>query len=106
MAWYNYEDAILLTEEEFQEGCCNCSAHCAEGTISVPCDGDRGECPFYGELESDAYDKEIRAKAIEEFAEQIKARAHSTERNDWSTDYMISIWESVIDEIAMELKGE
>lgn len=46
------------------------------------------------------------AKGIEEFAEQIKARAHSTERNDWSADYMISIWESVIDEIAMELKGE
>lgn len=49
---------------------------------------------------------EIRSKAIEEFAEQIKARAHSTERNDWSADYMISIWESVIDEIAKELKGE
>jgi hypothetical protein len=46
------------------------------------------------------------AKAIEEFTEQIKARAHSTERNDWSADYMISIWESVIDEIAMEMKGE
>ena len=50
--------------------------------------------------------KDGYAKAIEEFAEQIKARAHSTERNDWSADYMISIWESVIDEIAMELKGE
>lgn len=48
----------------------------------------------------------IREKAIEEFAEQIKARAHSTERNDWSADYMISIWESVIDDIATELKGE
>lgn len=50
--------------------------------------------------------KEVRAKAIEEFAEQIKARAHSTERNDWSADYMISIWESVIDEIAEAMKGE
>lgn len=50
--------------------------------------------------------KEVREKTIEEFAEQIKARAHSTERNDWSADYMISIWESVIDEIAKELKGE
>ncbi len=50
--------------------------------------------------------KNEREKAIEEFAEQIKARAHSTERNDWSADYMISIWESVIDEIAKELKGE
>ncbi len=50
--------------------------------------------------------KDGYAKAIEEFAEQIKARAYSTERNDWSADYMISIWESVIDEIAMELKGE
>ena len=49
---------------------------------------------------------EIREKAIEEFAEQIKARAHSTERNDWSADYMISIWESVIDEIAETMKGE
>lgn len=51
-------------------------------------------------------EKEVRAKAISDFAEQIKARAHSTERNDWSADYMISIWESVIDEIASELKGE
>ena len=50
--------------------------------------------------------KEAREKAIEEFAEQIKARAHSTERNDWSADYMISIWESVIDEIAETMKGE
>ena len=50
--------------------------------------------------------KETRARAIEEFSERIKARAYSTERNDWSADYMISIWESVIDEIAMELKGE
>ena len=52
------------------------------------------------------YEEEIRSKAIEEFSERIKARAHSTERNDWSADYMISIWESVIDEIAMEMKGE
>ena len=59
---------------------------------------DRGQ---YNKGFNDGY-----AKAIEEFAEQIKARAHSTERNDWSADYMISIWESVIDEIATELKGE
>jgi len=52
------------------------------------------------------YEKEIHSKAISEFAEQIKARAHSTERNDWSADYMISIWESVIDEIAETMKGE
>lgn len=50
--------------------------------------------------------KEVREKTVDEFSEQIKARAHSAERNDWSADYMISIWESVIDEIAMELKGE
>lgn len=95
MAWYNYEDAILLTEEEFQEGCCNCSAHCAEGAISVPCDGDRGECPFYGELESDAYDKEIRAKAIEEFAEKMKELFKH-----------IKVADSVIDMVVKEMNGE
>lgn len=47
-----------------------------------------------------------RAKAISEFSEQIKARAHSTERNEWGKDTMISIWESLIDEIATGLKGE
>lgn len=102
MAWYNYEDAILLTEEEFQEGCCNCSAHCAEGAISVPCDGDRGECPFYGELESDAYDKEIRAKAISEFAERLKHRCDIMNR--YAEMNYVMPWE--IDEIAKELKGE
>lgn len=106
MAWYNYEDAILLTEEEFQEGCCNCSAHCAEGAISVPCDGDRGECPFYGELESDAYDKKIRAKAIEEFAEALKNHAV-----DHYSDYLGSNVDKIlyvedIDKIVNELKGE
>ena len=49
---------------------------------------------------------EIRAKAITEFVEQIKARAYSKEYNVWGKDTMISIWESVIDEIAMELKGQ
>ena len=112
MAWYNYEDAILLTEEEFQEGCCNCSAHCAEGTISVPCDGDRGECPFYGELESDAYDKEIRAKAIEEFAEKLKESMEKKYRHLIDVDrdgferLTTEAVETHIDETVKELKGE
>lgn len=47
-----------------------------------------------------------RENAIEEFAEEVKKRAYSTERIDWAEDYMISIWKSVIDEIARELKEE
>lgn len=48
--------------------------------------------------------KETRAKAIEEFAEKIKALAYSKQYNEWGKDTMISIWESVIDGIAEELK--
>lgn len=105
MAWYNYEDAILLTEEEFQEGCCNCSAHCAEGAISVPCDGDRGECPFYGELESDSYDKKIRAKAIEEFAERIRDWQKEIYQNGKYAGELDFLFKH-INEIAEEMKGE
>ena len=49
---------------------------------------------------------EIRAKAIEEFAEKIMEKAYDYEHVQWSNDNMIRIWESTIDEIAEQLKGE
>ena len=72
-------------------------------------DADEKEESFTDHLLNMGYTKGMKdgyAKAIEEFKEAVKNRAHSTERNDWSADYMISIWESVIDEIAEQLKGE
>ena len=51
-------------------------------------------------------DAKIRVKAIEEFVEQIKARAYFKEQNESSDDCVIAIWKSELDEIAKELKGE
>ena len=49
---------------------------------------------------------EIRNKAIDEFAEKILENAYDYECMRWSNDVMIRIWESTIDEIAEQLKGE
>ena len=55
---------------------------------------------------SSVTEADIRAKAIDEFAEKIMENAYGYEHMQWSNDTMISIWESTIDEIAEQLKGE
>lgn len=72
MSWYAEEDGRIMTNEEFEIHCCNCSAFCAEGKISVSCGGDRNDCPHFKEVDTSEYEKEIRRKAIEEFAEKIE----------------------------------
>lgn len=100
MAWYREEDGVVISDEQFKEVCCNCYGHCAEGCISVPCRGDELSCPYYDVADTDKYEKEIRAKAIEEFAERIK---HEIENCSWQFSRLEA---ETIDEIAEQLKGE
>lgn len=51
-------------------------------------------------------EKEVRAKAIEEFAEEILKNSQTANRNPFNNDYTVLIHKSVIDEIAEQLKGE
>ena len=51
-------------------------------------------------------EKEIRAKAIEEFAEEILKNSQTANRSPFNNDYTVLIHKFVIDEIAEQLKGE
>lgn len=71
MSWYRDDDGKIITDEEYQDDCCNCSAFCSEGTITVPCNGERSDCPYFKEVDTSEYDKKIRAEAIDDFVERI-----------------------------------
>lgn len=72
MSRYRDNDGKIITDEEFQSECTECSCFCQEGTISIPCNGERTDCPYFKEVDASEYDKEIRNKAIDEFAERMK----------------------------------
>ena len=96
-----------MTNEEFEIHCCNCSAFCAEGTISVSCGGDRNDCPYFKEVDTSEYEKEIRRKAIVEFAEQMKNKLVVRYGNATPTEQYVAM--QVTDwciEIAESMKGE
>lgn len=99
MSWYRDDDGKIITDEEFKDCCCNCSAFCSEGTITVPCNGDRSDCPYFKEVDTFEYDKKIRAKAIDEFAEKANKEIHMC----FSDDLGI---QKHIDRIAEQMKGE
>lgn len=71
MSWYRDNDGKIITDEEFQSDCMECSCFCQEGTISIPCNGERTECPYFKEVDTSEYDKEIRKKAIDDFTEAL-----------------------------------
>lgn len=71
MSWYSDSDEKIITDEEFQEECCECSAVCSEWTISVPCKGEKTDCTHFKKIDTSDYDKKIRDKAIEKFAEKL-----------------------------------
>lgn len=72
MSWYRDNDGKIITDKEFQDDCFNCSAFCSEGTISIPCNGERTDCPYFKEVDTSEYDKKIRAEAIDDFVEKYK----------------------------------
>jgi len=107
MSWCRDNDGKIITDEEFQDECFECSCFCSEGTINVPCNGERTDCPYYKEVDTSEYDTEIRNKAIEEFAERLKEKAAEILKNpDIMADYKkCTIWKvRDIDEIAEQLK--
>lgn len=108
MSWYRDNDGKIITDEEFQSDCMECSCFCQEGTINIPCDGERTDCPYFKEVDTSEYDKEIRNRAIDEFAERLKQRVS---RHYVDCDaYFGGIAEEIlyadyIDEIAEEMRG-
>lgn len=116
MSWYRDNDGKIITDEEFQSDCTECSCFCQEGTISIPCNGERTDCPYFKEVDASEYDKEIRNKAIDEFAERMSLEISESiiggmlfdNRDNSSYDTADKIVDYVIDtakKIAEQLKG-
>lgn len=99
MSWYRDNDGKIITNEEFQNNCTECSCSCQEGTTSAPCDGERTDCPYFKEVGTSEYDKEIRNKVITEFAERLKREFFLKSRDT------IIISTSELNEIAEEMRG-
>lgn len=97
MSWYRDDDGKIITDEEFEDDCFNCSAFCSEGTITVPCNGERTDCPYFKEVDTSEYDKKISNKKIDEFAHRIRSKV-MTEIDDCADELD---W---IDEIAEQMK--
>lgn len=112
MSWYRDSDGKIITDEEFQSDCFECSVFCSEGTITIPCNGERTDCPHFKEVDTSDYDKEIRSKVIDEFAEKLSDRLTGLSDNATicgvkNVDFLTL--DTVIDEIgdmAEQMKGE
>ena len=70
MNWIN-EDGIILTEEQFEVACNNCMGHCSEGCVSVPCKGDKLNCPNFGMVDTSEYDAAVRNRVIDELTKAL-----------------------------------
>ena len=103
MSWYRDDDGKIITDEEFQDCCCNCSAFCSEGTITVPCNGERTDCPYFKEVDTSEYDKETRAKAIDEFEKEIRDWQIDIQDNEYDANKFDFVFERIF-EIAEQLK--
>lgn len=71
MSWYRDNDGKIITDDEFQSACCECSAFCSEGTISVSCNGERSDCPHYKEVDTSEYDNRIIQSYIDKVVEEL-----------------------------------
>ena len=96
MSWYIDDNGKIITDEEFCSDCGECSIFCQEGRITVPCNGERTNCPYFKEVDTSEYDKKIYNKAIDDFTDKI------------STYFTCDDYGNVIDvlEIAEGLKKE
>jgi hypothetical protein len=66
ISWYRDDDGVIITDREFGSDCAECSMFCQEGTISVPCNGERTDCPYYKEVDTYEYDKKLKTQTIEQ----------------------------------------
>lgn len=99
MAWFRDEDGTVISDTRFREICNDCRECYARNNTSAPCHGDELSCHRYDFADTSEFEKEIRAKAIDEFAERLKRRYPIVGSvNRWLNEN--------IDEIAKELKGE
>ena len=90
MSWYREDDGKIITDESFQDKCCECMSFCLGVTIgSPPCHGDKAECPYYKEVDTSEYDKEIRSKAIDEFVKRLYKIGEHREF-DWEDIYRLA----------------
>lgn len=103
MSWYRDSDGKIITDEEYRNDCMECECFCQEGMINIPCNGERTDCPYFKEVDTSEYDKEIRNKIVEKFAEKMHELC-GYEENDYQYPYLLH--ESRIDEIAEQMKGE
>lgn len=106
MSWYRDSDGKIITDEEFQSDCFECSVFCSEGTITTPCDGERTDCPYFKEVDTSDYDKEIRSKVIEELKDKICSHFADwkySEDDKWIKD-IIELASESVEEIAEEMK--
>lgn len=71
MSWYRDDDGKIITDEEFGSDCGECSIFCQEGRITIPCNGERTDCPYFKEVDTSEYDKKIYNKAIDDLTEKI-----------------------------------
>lgn len=74
MSWYRDSDGKIVTDEEYRNDCMECECFCQEGMVSIPCNGERTDCPYFKEVDTSEYDKEIRDKAIDTFTEEAMKR--------------------------------
>ena len=65
ISWYRDDDGAIITDEEFGSDCTECNMFCQEGTISVLCNGERTDCPYYKEVDTYEYDKKLKTQTIE-----------------------------------------
>lgn len=70
MSWYRDSDGKIITDEEYGNDCAECEFFCQEGAVNIPCNGERTDCPYFKEVDTSDYEKEIRDKAIEEALEK------------------------------------
>lgn len=52
MAYKDYKTGSIISDEEFGEACieCVCMGFLREVTLSLPCDGEICNCPYFGRL--------------------------------------------------------
>lgn len=66
ISWYRDDDGVIITDEEFGSDCAECSMFRQEGTISVPCNVERTDCPYYKEVDTYEYDKKLKSQTVEQ----------------------------------------
>ena len=112
MSWYRDDDGKIITDEEFGSDCGECSMFCQEGRITIPCNGERTDCPYFKEVDTSEYDKKIYNKAIDDLTNKLTSDEFQKYNLDFvfetskslSYNECISAFCEYIEKIAKELK--